>query len=296
MTMLPATTDSYKPSRRSNVLPRICTEALPADASNPEPEIPAAWRLVRITEISPELQQAPTDLLRSALFRATDPRKRSRMAQNADPIATLGSISLLYTGPELDQTDLDVWLAVLDLFAGHTVTQMRAFSRYAFLQRLGFKNPSGKNYAWLNDTLDRLASARIRLETRDGRSMTGALILRWGRADQLGQYFIRLDPAMAPLFAGLQTWQPWQLRRSLKRPLSKWLLTEVRSHAPNVEHAFPVASLQQRCGSGAKRLFEFRRLLKAAMTELHRAGEVNSWTIDEQDRLTWTRSRQLTLF
>jgi hypothetical protein len=58
--------------RRNAVPPRVRTEVVPPTPDNPEPEVPARWRLLRLQEISPELQQAPAVLLRSALFRASN--------------------------------------------------------------------------------------------------------------------------------------------------------------------------------------------------------------------------------
>src|SRR3990167_8346897 len=60
-----------------------------------------------------EMRGVPNGVLRSALFGAIKRGKRRYIER--EPIASLGGIAILYTGPRLDQSDLDVWEGALHL-------------------------------------------------------------------------------------------------------------------------------------------------------------------------------------
>ncbi|AGR71126.1 trfA family protein [Burkholderia pseudomallei MSHR303] len=59
------------------------------------------------------MRGVPNGVLRSALFGAIKRGKRRYMERES--IACVSGVSIVYTGPRLDQSDLDVWEGALHL-------------------------------------------------------------------------------------------------------------------------------------------------------------------------------------
>ena len=213
---------------------------------------------------SDEVRGAPNVALRSALFSAT--MKHSHQFLERQSIHAQKGYSIFYSGPKLDQMDLDVWESVLHIAREKPLGHKFDVTAYRLLKLLN-NSDSGKNRDTLNRHLSRLKATA--LEIRVGhRAYMGSLIDDVERNEVTRHYVIRLNPGLQILFESDQfTLLDWSVRLQLRgKPLSQWLHGYYSSHAA----PFPVAitTLYKLCGSQAAEVSKFTQTLKAALAQL----------------------------
>ena len=220
----------------------------------------------------------PNPVLRSALFGAI--KRGKRAFQQRVKKASVEGVTVIHTGPQLDQADLDVWEQCLHLARTGGLGTRIQFTAGGFLKAI--ERGVGKSqHEWLKGAFARLSSSVV--EVADGkRSYFGPMLIGGARDDETGHYVIEMNPKIVSLF-GADGWSSieFEARRALKRqPLSQWLHGFYSSHA----RPFPmkVETLHRLCGSEAKLLKHFRAELRDA---LERMKEVTGWTwnIDDAD-------------
>jgi hypothetical protein len=233
----------------------------------------------------------PNAVLRSALFGAI--KRGKRAFQQGVKKASVEGVTVIHTGPQLDQADLDVWEQCLHLARTSGLGMRIQFSAGGFLKAIE-RGSGGKDIEWLKNAFRRLSSSVV--EVADGkRAYFGPMLIGGARDDETGHYVIEVNPKIVSLF-GADGWSSIEFaaRRALKRqPLSQWLHGFYSSHA----RPFPmkVETLHRLCGSENKQLAGFRRELAEA---LERLAEVTGWTheIDDADLVhvakTGTASQQ----
>ncbi len=241
--------------------------------TSPELAFPQLW--------TPGVQRlAPACLLRSALF-GIMPRGQRRQFQQ-HPIAALPGFTLTFTGTQLDQFDLDIWLQAIDIAKQNGGLGVKAeFSAYGFLQAIG-RSPKGKDHHQrLNESLTRMVACALHIST-DRFDYIGNL-LDFYRDRALERYALTLNPKLIKLFADGSIPIDWETRRQLKKDVSRWLHGYFASQSDGT-HCVSVLALQQLCGSSAQPK-EWRRTLKGALDELQTVGVLNCWKMDKTDEL-----------
>jgi hypothetical protein len=220
----------------------------------------------------------PNSVLRSALFGAI--RRGKRAFQQRVPLASVDGVTILFTGPRLDQADLDVWEQCLHLARSGGLGCRVQFAAHGFLKSLN-RNASGANHEWLKNAFARLASSVV--EIKDGkRAYFGPMIHHGTRDDETGQYAIEINPAIVALY-GSDGWSQveWEQRKALKRqPLAQWLHGFYTTHA--APFPYKVETLHRLCGSEAKLVSDYRKDLRAALDKLATATGW-AWEIDNND-------------
>lgn len=225
-----------------------------------------------------EVRGVPNSVLRSALFGAI--RKGRRSFMQRQPVAAYKNVTILFTGPRLDQADLDVWEQCLHLARIGGLGTRIQFNAHGFLRAID-KNTSGASHEWLKGAFARLASSVI--EIKDGkRAYFGPMIHHGTRDDETGRYCIEINPAIVSLY-GLDGWSQVERkqRQALKRqPLAQWLHGFYATHA----QPFPlkVETLHRLSGSENKQPAGFKRELREALTRLVTATGWN-YEIDGTD-------------
>jgi hypothetical protein len=254
-------------SRQKNgsAAPPATDESLPAN-------------VVRLPVWPDSTRGVPNGVLRSALFGAI--RKGKRPYLTREPLAAQDGITILYTGPRLNQNHLDVWEQCLHLARTQGLGCQIRFSAYGFLKAIG-RSTGKAQHEWLKNMLAELASAVP--ELKDGRrAYSGPLLHNLARDDKTGQHVIELNPETVRLY-GSGGWSQieWDERQALKgQPLAQWLHGFYSTHAS----AFPmkVETLHRLCGSETREMKHFRAELRQALDHITRtAGWV--WMIDEND-------------
>ena len=189
-------------------------------------------------------------------------------------------MTVIHTGPQLDQADLDVWQHCLHLARAEGLGSRIQFSAGSFLKAIE-RGAGGKDIEWLKNAFRRLSSSVV--EVSDGkRAYFGPMLIGGARDDETGQYVIEMNLKIVSLF-GTDGWTgvEFEVRRALKKqPLSQWLHGFYSSHAR--PFGFKVETIHRLCGSENAAIKGFRQELRQA---LQRLAEVTKWTceIDEND-------------
>lgn len=224
-----------------------------------------------------EKKPVPNAFLRSALFGVME--RGGRSYERRVLKASVNGVTVRFTGQQLDQSDLDVWLGCLHHLKEFPVGTEVFFTMKGFLKTLG-RNSGKSDKEWLRDSLGRLSSCLI--EIGDGTHFySGHLINEFYRDEERCEYTLTLNPKMLAFFSNeLWTGLDFEKRKLLKRKaIAKWLHGFYSTHSSPLP--YKVETLKNLCGSKAE-LKEFRRILKSSLTDI---SSVTGWSywIDARD-------------
>ena len=213
----------------------------------------------------------PNGALRSSLFGAI--RKGPRKFLKRTKLQSVNGLTIVFNGPRLSQSDLDVWEHCLHLARiNGTGCQIR-FTGYSFLKSIG-RNTGKSDREWLKGVLLDLASSVV--EISDGkRAYFGPLIHHGVRDEVTMEFVIEVNPRVAILY-GADGWtqiewaQRWALRR---QPLAQWLHGFYSTHAE--PYPYKVETLRRLAGSENEHLYSFRQELRSAMSKV---AEITGWS------------------
>lgn len=258
----------------SELVERIQSIAARAKDRQPAelPAIPQEPPKVVQLPLWPEpVRGVPNSILRSALFGAIKRGRRAYMQRQQ--VASYEGVTILQTGPRLDQADLDVWEQCMHLARTGGLGTRIQFAAHGFLKSID-RSTGKSQHEWLKDAFARLASTVV--EIKDGsRVYFGPMLHHGARDDETGHYAIEINPAIVALY-GSDGWTAVEVeqRRALKRqPLAQWLHGFYSSHAA----PFPlkVGTIHRLSGSEARQMKHFRAELRQA---LERLNEATGWT------------------
>jgi hypothetical protein len=220
-----------------------------------------------------ECRGVPNGILRSALFAAIRPTHERRRLKN-EIMASVDGLTVIYSGEQLDQGDLDVYEGELHFAMTHGIPLGKPVlhSDHVFLKSLG-RGTGRKEYVRLRDSQLRMVGGVV--EIKYGRySYAGTLINDLYRDEKLKMTGPVFNPKLLALFQdGSYSSVYWEHRVALRdSPLAQWLHGHYSSHKQPFD--FTVAKLHELCGSETKKLYQFRHNLKEALAKL--AG-VTGW-------------------
>lgn len=220
----------------------------------------------------------PNSILRSALFGAVKRGRRTFLQR--EPVASYEGVTILQTGPRLDQADLDVWEQCMHLARTGGLGTRIQFAATGFLKATG-RATGGKDVEWLKGAFARLASSVV--EIKDGkRAYFGPMLHHGTRDDETGHYCIEINPAIVSLY-GSDGWSAveFEQRKALKRqPLAQWLHGFYTTHA--APYPVKVETIHRLSGSEAQQMKHFRAELREALAKLE-AATGWGWEIDTTD-------------
>jgi hypothetical protein len=238
----------------------------------------AAAQLV-LPAVSESERAAPSLWLRSAIFGVIERGTRQVVFQKE--LRTPWASRLLFSGPELDQSDLDVLLQVVHMASSQGVADRPLiFSDKAMLSALGKKYGSG-NRKWLHDALSRLTSSKlsIKLGDDDERGQEVQLLLEqvWDN----GRRAVTVTEGCIRLFADKRyTVFQWQARLSLQTGLAKWLHGFLMSQ-PTSRHGVGLNILKELSGSPASRpMKKFKTDIQQAIKEIRALNDAHLGLIE----------------
>ena len=221
-----------------------------------------------------DARAAPNALIRCALFRASrGARSGERPMHQGTLVASLGGMKIVYRGEDLDQKDLDIWMAVLQLYRSQKVSEVIQVTAGSLLTLAGLSN-TGPNHKILQERLKRLNFTQIEITAEDESTSKfafyGPLIQRAERNHEGSHWEISLAPRVRALFTKGYTWIDWEVRQRLRRsPLAQWLHSFYRSHRH--PYNISVEKLWELSGSGTQDLRFFRSDLKKALRRVQEA-------------------------
>lgn len=205
----------------------------------------------------------PNVFLRSGVFAVIGRSARTSLEEKV--ISSRSDTKLVYTGQQLDQTDLDLFAALLHLKRNLPLGQDAEISRYALLKCLEITD-SGANRDSLKDRLLRISSCKFSIETPSC-MYEGGLLYAEG-LDTKAPIVVRLNPKIISLYSrGEYTWVHWGIRRALNgSPLAQWLHGYYATHASQIP--ILVKTLHAFSGSQVNSISKFRQLLEKALKKL----------------------------
>lgn len=238
-----------------------------------------------------EVRGAPNILIRSALFAVVRPGQRRWFKH--EQICSLDGYTIIYTGEQLDQGDLDIWQQAIHL-CKHDLGNDVLCSKKQLLRDLG-RSDGKENKLWLMRGLDRLVAASAKLidttvgTSEDPCTMNESMLGYAMKGDRL---YLRVSAKWAAFFIrDSYTLIDWQRRLAIptRSQLTKWLHDFYSSHAD----PFPmkVETLRDLCGSKTTDVNRFRANLREALAELSedQIGLLSEWRIDARNDLVIVR-------
>lgn len=233
---------------------------------------------------------APNSFLRSALFAAIQSKDRSKVFVTKKIIFSQKNLRICYTGQQLNQEDMTVWLTLVDLCQPNQQGFTCMATAYAILKRMGLAD-GGKQRQVLQETLLRLTGGVV--EVKAERKLYGSSLVDSFEIDEAtGQFKVLLNKNMVWLF-GEHDWTAldWQQRQKLRgKPLALKLHEYYSSHAQ--PHPVSVDFLRGIAGGTNPHKGSFKRQLGPALTALVAVNFLSSWQI-EGDLITVTRCTAL---
>ena len=225
-------------------------------------------------------RRAPNLLLRNALFGIAQERQffgEMKLLSSLDGHTVKATESL-------NQHDLDNLEMLLHIQREHPVGKRVNFTAHRFLKAMS-RGVSGRDHDELHDDLTRLARTTVEIRwTNERRSYVGSLVAGFARDEDTGMFSVLFNEDMVRLYDAGSAQFSWEQRKALgKNNLAKYLQVFYASH----EKPFPmrVQTLHKLSNSSAT-MFEFRRMLKAALTKLQKVGFLTNWAISDDDLVT----------
>lgn len=219
----------------------------------------------------------PNSFIRSALFAAI--QGKDRQFVKGLTLASQDGITIKFTGEELNQSDLDVWEALIHLAREQHLGDSCHFSGYEILKTLGLPT-SQAHYKYLHSTITRLTACAV--EIIDSKfKYTGSLV-NWTKLEIAKKYYeVSFNKHMAKLFSeNMWTAIDWEQRRLIReKPLTQALHSYYSSH----RNPFPIKleTLQAFTGNKNKDIHGFKRQVSTALKTLEEIGFLSHQEIKE---------------
>lgn len=214
-----------------------------------------------------EQRGAPNPIIRGALFSALT-RSVKREMLNNEHIVTLDGVDLIYTGPRLDQHDLDTWLNVVHLMNKNKTAETLEVTTYAYLKSIDKSVSTTTKQAFLA-SLKRLKNANLDLKFKNGQYW-GSLIdeVLIDETKSVGLIEIKINKRIQALFQPTTfTKLDWNVRKSLEsKPLAQWLHAFYSSHKSPFPYS--IKKIKELCGNNTADIHKFKQLLRRAAQQV----------------------------
>jgi hypothetical protein len=219
---------------------------------------------------------SPNSFLRSALFAAIQSKDRVYL-EDATLFSQQGC-TVKFTGRQLNQEDMTIWLALTDIARLHPLGTECGFTAYGILKHVGLKN-GGEQSERLRLSVERMTACMVKIETSKF-VYGGSLIEKFVIDKDTRRYKITLNPDLIKLFRD-NDWTAlnWEQRKKLRsKPLAQKLHEYYSSH----ERPLPltIEFLHDITGSDNKDKYDFKRRIKSALNELVKIGFLASYKVE----------------
>jgi len=209
---------------------------------------PKVDEVVQLCFWGDDYRAAPNAIFRSALFPALRGRdKENRLFLEKEDIFCPAGLTIIFTGKQFDQSDLDVYLELLNMAKPFPLGTPIRFTAYALLKALGLST-GGRERAWLHAVLIRLRGGTLEAIDHNRRYFGG--LIEGGFRDEITlEYEITINRNFAVLFgAGMFSQLDLETRRALGRnPTAKalhaYFSTHINPGAHNIETLCNIAGI-----------------------------------------------------
>lgn len=237
---------------------------------------------------------APNAVFRSALFPALSNQTRQFIKEKK--LCSVSGVDVIFTGEQFDQTDLDVYLELLNLAKPLPLGTPIKFSAHSLLKALG-RQQGNKDHQWLHSVLIRLRGGTVDMTDHKKRYFGG--LIEGGFKDEITkQYEITINPKFAVLFGfGMWASVDRDQRRALGRnSTAKALHAYYSSHAAPCAHRYDTLADIAGLTNSNKR--QRNMTIIKAHEELKKVGflsgyEVKAETIEAMPYMTPSQNRHI---
>lgn len=229
---------------------------------------------------------ASNEIVRLALFNC-DNHTQARAYLRDQKLTTPGDLAVTFTGQELRQDDLDVWLQILHGLRGKSVLEPLVLNSHELLTTMGW-HTTVDHYQQLERCLRRMVGTAVTIRYSRLRRLVILPLLAKAELDiDSGLWRLNVSPEILALFGDDRYTRVLEEQRT---PL-KSLAAKLRLYFAGHDQPLPVAvsSLHQLTGSRIKRLADFRPKLRAALADLVEVGFMEAGEIDAEDRVVVIR-------
>ncbi len=214
----------------------------------------------------------PNAFLRCALFAAIPDgaENKSRVFHESRYVIGLKKTTVVHSGPQLCQGDLDLWMALLTLLHRSPFGEVVRCRLSNVLHAQGLTD-TGKNRTKTWARLTRLCQTNLSV-TGDGFRFVGNLV-HSAEIDDSGALVVRLDPKLATMFfSGRFTLLDSRIRLELRgQPLAGWLYGFYLSHRD--PYTLKVDTVRALSGSTVASRDKFCQQLRGALGRVQKAAE-----------------------
>lgn len=221
----------------------------------------------------------PNSFIRSALFAAIHAKDRQSF-KKMTLLASQDGVTVKFMGQQLNQSDLDVWEALIHLAREQQLGNCCEFTAYEILKTLGL--PVGNSqYKYLEETIARLTACAVRID-HDEYIYFGSLVHSTRIHKETRYYEVDFNKDMANLFSENKwTAIDWEERRLLQnKPLAQSLHAFYSSHQK--PYPLKLETLHAYTGSRNGQKASFKRQIKKALEILKSIGFLSSYRIDRE--------------
>lgn len=161
----------------------------------------ATMQIVQLDSWEDGKRAVPNAVVRSALFPALGSQKRQFIKEKT--LCSVQGVTVIFTGEQFDQSDLDVYLEILNMACPFPLGTPVRFSAYAMLKALG-RNTGKTDHEWLHSVLIRLRGGTVDMTDHKVRYFGG--LIEGGIKDEITRHYeIVINPQFAVLF-GFGMW------------------------------------------------------------------------------------------
>ena len=226
----------------------------------------------------------PPELARGAIFRM--PRRGRRRHFNRETLIQRPSLSVGFTGNELDQFDGEVYLAIIRALRGQHIGERVEISLKGLAHELR-RVKSGGTVKNIKEALWRLSSCTIHLEfTRHDKHYDANIhLMGWVYEKETRKTFVRLYADAEGLFEQL-AWVDFEQHLALPSNMAKMLHMYVTSHRRGARRSATLDEFMEISGGNTRRN-DFRDRLHNALHALEDAGIIDEIEITANDVVKW---------
>ncbi len=219
---------------------------------------------------------SPNSLMRCALFAAIQSKDREYLEKVS--VFSQQGVTVTYTGKQLNQEDLTVWLALVDLMKKDPLGTECRFTAHEILTYMSL-DVGGTQYGRLALSVRRMTACLVEIETE--RYIYGRSLIESFDIDKsTNEYRVKLSRHLIKLF-GENDWTAinWEERKQLRnKPLCLKLHDYYSSHEKPLPISFEF--LSDITGSLNKQKADFKRKVRTALNELVKIDFLREYSIE----------------
>jgi hypothetical protein len=219
----------------------------------------------------------PGDFIACALFSALQGKDAEYVERQT--LASVNGLTVVFTGKRLTKVHADVWEAIMHMARQYPQGSLVRCTARQLLRLMG-RQTGGKKRDDLDLWINQLTATSVVI--RDDASkerFRGSLLPRSADRDVPDDtaYCFDINRDLARILSTNLFLVDWEKRRQLQRkPLASWL----QRHFSRFHKPVPVAELYRLSDSKTKRLVDFRKQLRVALSELQQVDVIGDWRID----------------